>query len=115
VVFPVAGPVGLGAAEAVKVAGKAWVIGVDTDWAVWEPQYTEVILTSVLKNIDLAVVDTAKAVADGSFQGGNIIGTLKNGGVGIAPPSPAVPAGVTADLQQVARDLADGKIHIPGH
>ena len=68
VIMPVAGPVGLGSAEAVKAAGDAWIIGVDTDWTVSAPEYAEVVLTSVLKNMDVAIYDTIELAAGPDFR-----------------------------------------------
>ena len=41
-------------------------------------------LTSVMKNMDVAVRDT-HAAAEGDFEGGSTRGTLENEGVAIAP------------------------------
>ena len=51
IIMPVAGPVGLGTAEAVATAGNAWVIGVDTDWTVSAENYKDIVLTSVVKKM----------------------------------------------------------------
>ena len=61
------------------------IIGVDSDWYVSAPEFKDVVLTSVMKNMDVAVFNAIKAVADGSFTGGTYTGTLKDDGVGIAP------------------------------
>ena len=42
------------------------------------------MLTSVLKNMDVAVYDAIKQVMDGTFPGGFYVGTLANDGVGLA-------------------------------
>lgn len=87
IIMPVAGPVGLGSAEAVQQAGDAWIIGVDTDWTISAPEYAPIILTSVLKNMDVAVYDTIVLASDPDFQGfggETYVGTLENDGVGIA-------------------------------
>jgi basic membrane lipoprotein Med (substrate-binding protein (PBP1-ABC) superfamily) len=38
-----------------------------------------------MKNVDIAVYNYLKTVADGSVQAGISMGTLQNGGVGLAP------------------------------
>jgi len=38
-----------------------------------------------MKHVDIAVYDYLKTVADGSVQAGISTGTLRNGGVGLAP------------------------------
>ncbi len=112
VILPVAGPVGLGTAEAVMTAGNAWIVGVDYDWTVSASQYKDIILTSVLKMMDVAVYEAAKAVADGSFKGGIYSGTLENGGVGIATPAKGANADAVKAVEQLKKDIMSGTIKI---
>jgi basic membrane protein A and related proteins len=112
IIMPVAGPVGLGAAEAVKTAGNAWIVGVDTDWTVSAENYKDIILTSVLKNMDVAVLDATKQVADGTFKGGFYSGTLKNDGVGISKPNAVVSADLQKAVDQLKQDIIDGKVPV---
>lgn len=85
VIMPVAGPVGLGAAAAAKDAGDVAFIGVDADWFLTAPDYSGIVLTSVMKEIGAAVFDTVKESAEGNFSAEPYVGTLENGGIGIAP------------------------------
>ena len=86
IVLPVAGPVGGGAAAAAQAAGSTWIIGVDADWTVTYPEYTDIIFTSILKNIGNAVYDTiAEGVSESGLTYDAYSGTLANGGVGLAP------------------------------
>jgi len=85
IVMPVAGPVGLGSAAYCKETSSCKIIGVDVDWTVSASEYTDIILTSVLKNVNVAVYDATKAAVDGTFKGGVYVGTLSNNGVGLAP------------------------------
>jgi len=114
IIMPVAGPVGLGTAQAVKERGNAWVIGVDTDWTVSAAEYKDIVLTSVLKNMDVAVFDTIKAVQAAGFagfKGENYVGTLANNGVGIATVAAgAVPATLKTELDGIKADIIAGKI-----
>src|SRR5690606_34039019 len=71
IIMPVAGPVGLGTAAAVQERGNAWIVGVDTDRTVSAANYTDIILTSVLKNMDVAVYGQVEAVLNGTFAGGS--------------------------------------------
>jgi len=112
IIMPVAGPVGLGTAEAVKTAGNAWIVGVDTDWTVSSEAYKDIILTSVLKNMDVAVFEASKAVAEGTFKGGIYSGTLKNDGVGIAKPASAAPADVVTAAESLKQEIIDGKVTV---
>jgi basic membrane protein A and related proteins len=85
IIFPVAGPVGLGsAAFATEQAGKIRIIGVDTDQYVSNPQDASVYLASVLKGIDAAVFDTINNIVDSGAPGDPYTGTLENGGVALS-------------------------------
>jgi basic membrane protein A len=84
IIMPVAGPVGLGSAAAVQERGNAWIVGVDSDWTLTSPQFADVILTSVLKNMDATVYQQIQMMLDGEEVGSLIVGTLENGGVGLA-------------------------------
>ena len=110
IIMPVAGPVGLGTAAAVQERGNAWIVGVDNDWAVVNSDYASIILTSVLKNMDVTTLAAIKSAVDGTFAGGVTVGTLANGGVGLAPLASAVPAGLQAELDQVKADIIAGTI-----
>ena len=112
VIVPVAGPVGLGSAAACKERS-TMMIGVDTDWYISAPDYKEVYLTSILKNMDVAVYDAIAAVVNGTFKGGTYVGTLKNNGVGIAPFHDfdgKVPASLKAEIEQLKADIIAGKV-----
>ena len=111
--MPVAGPVGLGTAAAAVERGGTYIIGVDADWVNTNPQYAEITLTSVLKNMDITTVNAVKSVQDGTFQGGVTVGTLENGGVGLAPfhnLDSMVSAELKAELDEVAKGIIAGDI-----
>ena len=112
IVMPVAGPVGLGSAAVCKETGKCMIVGVDTDWTVSAAEYKDIILTSVMKNMNVAVYDTIKAAKGGTFKGGVYSGTLANGGVGLAPVAGAS-ADLNKELDQVKADIIAGKIAMP--
>ena len=109
IVMPVAGPAGLGGAAYCAESGSCMVIGVDTDWTVSASEYTDIILTSVLKNMNVAVYDTVKAVQDGTFAGGLYVGTLANNGVGLADVKGASDE-LKAGLDAVRQGIIDGSI-----
>jgi len=107
IIMPVAGKVGLGTAAAVKERGKM-LIGVDTDMVVSASEYKDIILTSVLKNMDVAVLEAIKQVEDGTFKGGTYAGTLANNGVGLADFhefKDKVPQALKDELEQLRKDL----------
>jgi basic membrane protein A len=86
VIFPVAGPAGLGGLQAAKDAGVK-AIWVDTDGCVSAAEYCDQLLTSVMKGMDVAVEEAIKESVDGTFSNQLYVGTLENGGVGLAPLS----------------------------
>ena len=113
IIMPVAGPVGLGTAAAVQENPGTMLVGVDTDWCVSAADFCPVVLTSVMKNMDVAVENAVTAAYNGDFQGGVYVGTLENDGVGLAPFhefESALPAGLTDELAQVQAGLIDGSI-----
>jgi len=57
-----------------------------------------------------------KSSANGTFTGGNYIGTLANGGVSLAPYhdwTPKIPASLQRELAQVKRGIENGAIATP--
>lgn len=112
VVMPVAGGAGLGAGEALLQAGKGYLIGVDSDWTRSAPQYKSIVLTSVLKRLDLSVIDAVRAVADGSFKGGSYVADLKSGEIDVVMPFPAgtVPDAVVGELASLRAGIIAGSI-----
>ncbi len=113
IIMPVAGPVGEGTAAAVKERGNAWVIGVDADWYETVPDYKDIVLTSVLKNMNITTKGAIQQAMEGTFAGGVIVGTLENGGVGLAPFHDAdslVPAELKAELETIAAEIIAGNI-----
>ncbi|OQY89911.1 MAG: hypothetical protein B6D39_09030 [Anaerolineae bacterium UTCFX2] len=118
IIMPVAGPVGLGTAAAAKERGNVYIIGVDSDWFLTAPDYADIILTSVMKYMDVTTMQSIKEAMDGTFQGGIIVGTLENGGLGLAPfhnLESKVPAELMAELDQVKADIISGAISaVPG-
>ena len=61
------------------------LIWVDTDGCVSVADDCDLFLTSVMKNMDVAVHDATLEAAEGNFEGGLYTGTLENEGVALAP------------------------------
>ncbi|MBW8012459.1 MAG: BMP family ABC transporter substrate-binding protein [Chloroflexi bacterium] len=110
VILPVAGPVGLGTAAAVQEAGNAWIIGVDADFTLTAPDFADVTLTSVMKNMDASIYDVISDLLNDLFVGGLYIGTLENGGVGLAGLNDVVSADVQAELVDIIAGIIAGDI-----
>jgi basic membrane protein A len=85
IILPVAGPVGVGTAASIQDRGTGYIIGVDADWYYTNPKFRDITLTSIMKLMDATTFEAIKAVAEGTFSGGMIMGTLENNGVGLAP------------------------------
>jgi basic membrane protein A len=119
VIFPVAGGVGLGAAKAVQDADnsagslKVTMEWVDTDGCVSAAQYCKYFITSVEKGIQTAVKNAVLSAANGQLQGGAYVGTLKNGGVTLAPYhdfASKIPQSLQSEISSVKADIISGKI-----
>jgi basic membrane protein A and related proteins len=113
ILLPVAGPVGQGTAAAVLERGGAWLIGVDSDWAVTYPEYAGIMLTSIEKKLDVSVLLAVEAIAGGTFSGGPHVGTLATGEVGLAPFHAAgslVSPRLRAELEEVRAGIIAGEM-----
>jgi basic membrane protein A len=86
VILPVAGQVGEGAAAAAVERGGVSIVWVDSDgYDTLPAKYRPILLTSVLKKTQQAMVDIVADVQSGDFANEPYVGTLENGGVDIAP------------------------------
>ena len=106
IVFQVAGGCGLGVLDAAKQS-HVWGIGVDADQSYLGPQ----VLTSAMKRVDTSVFATIKDMLAGKFKGGtDSVFSLSNEGVGLGKVSSKVPQADVQRVQQVAKQIASGKI-----
>ena len=110
IIFPVAGPTGLGAAQAVQWQGDAWVIGVDNDWTLTAPEYASVVLTSATKNAKTTTYGVIYQAYRNNFTGGNYEGTLANEGVGLGTIAASVPPALLTEVEEVKEDIIEGTI-----
>jgi len=109
IVMPVAGPE-LG-------TDKLMIIGVDADQYNLDTANQKVYLTSVLKNMDVTTFNAIKAAVDGTFEGGVTVGTLANGGVGLAPFHDfdgSVPQELKDQLETLKTGIIDGSVSVKG-
>jgi basic membrane protein A len=116
IIFPVAGGAGLGAGAAAQASGgHANVIWVDTDGCISAAQYCKYFITSVTKGLTSSVQTYLGQVASGKFPTGSYVGTLKNGGTGLAPFhdfQSKVPSSLVSQLAQVKSGIESGSIKI---
>ncbi|HET6562697.1 MAG TPA: BMP family ABC transporter substrate-binding protein [Marmoricola sp.] len=114
IIFPVAGPAGLGALQAVQ-DNDLKAIWVDTDGCVSAAEYCDVLLTSVVKGMDVAVEEAIKASLNDEFSNEVYTGTLENGGVGLAPfheQEDAVPAELADKIEELKQQIIDGELTV---
>ena len=116
VILPVGGPIYKSAVEAIKDSGKdIALIGVDADVTQTDPDITNLLLTSIMKGMQVGVADVVKASADGKFDNSPFVGTLANGGVSIVlfhDFSSKVDAGLQGELDAIKADIISGKITV---
>ena len=116
IVFPVAGGTGIGALAAAQASGgKLKAIWVDNDGYYSNPQYQDIILTSVTKGINAAVATEVEQAAKGDFTTTSYIGTLANGGTGLAPFhdfASDVSATLQSELKTIQAQIVSGAITI---
>jgi basic membrane protein A and related proteins len=114
IIFPVAGGVGLGTAEAAQETnGKVNLLWVDFDGCENAAQYCKLFISTVLKNISPIVTKTVEDAAGGNFKSGAYVGTLANDGVGLADFhefDSKVPQDLKDELTQIKTDITAGKI-----
>ena len=116
ILFPVAGPAGLGGLQAAQASGgKVNAIWVDTDGCISAAEYCPSIISSVYKGMDVAVFDVIKAAMDGDFSGDEFVGTLENGGTGLFEFhefEDKVSDEIKTELDALKADIISGKIEI---
>jgi basic membrane protein A len=110
VIFPVAGPVGLGAMAAVQDQGSATYIGVDVDQSISVPEFADIMISSVLKRIDNAVFSAVEQAKAGAFESNLYVGTLNNEGVGLAPYRDDVPQALQDEIAALQQALIGGDV-----
>jgi basic membrane protein A len=86
VLLPVGGPIYQSAMDAIADSGREIaIVGVDADFFETDPSTQDLVLTSILKKMDVSTYEAVLAAGQGEFDAEAYVGTLENGGVGIAP------------------------------
>ncbi len=112
VVYHAAGGSGGGVFEAAKAAG-GLAIGVDSDqYNTADPAVKDVIMTSMLKKVDVAVFDFVKSIADGNFQAGEVVYDLEKGGVDYSTTGGQVDD-IKDQLEDLKQQIINGDITVP--
>ncbi|MEZ0072777.1 BMP family protein [Planotetraspora sp. GP83] len=113
VVYQAAGGSGAGVFEAAKAAG-GMAIGVDSDQAAL-PAYSavkDVIITSMLKKVDVAVFDFLKNFTGGTVKAGPAIYDLKAGGVDYSTTGGKIDD-IKSKIDEYKQKIISGEIKVP--
>jgi basic membrane protein A len=111
--IPVGGLIGSPGFDVARERG-GYGVWVDVDGYDLLPEARDVLLTSVMKNMDNSVYDVIQATMDGNFDGcGVYVGSLANEGVGIADYhdlESAVPDDLKAEVEELKQKIISGEI-----
>jgi basic membrane protein A len=126
IIYAAAGRSGLGVIQSAyennATLGPIWAIGVDSPQMYLgcadteHPTAPTVVLTSMLKRVDVAVYDIVKAACvTGTFAGGPYTFNLANSGVGWEnnPALKVIPAAYVAKLNLIAQGIINGTYTVP--
>lgn len=117
IIFHAAGGTGNGmikeAKERTMKGDVRWAIGVDKDQFA-DGVYAEgksVVLTSMMKRVDVAAHDVAVMTKDGKFPGGQVlVFNAKNDGVGIPATNPNLADDIAAKVKEYAEQIKAGTL-----
>lgn len=119
IVYHAAGGSGAGLfeeASARRAAGgeNIWAIGVDSDqYNAVSEEVRDVILTSMLKRVDVAVYNTIKAFVEGNFNAGVNVFDLSVDGVGYSTSGGFIPDDVITQVEDLKAKIVSGEVTVP--
>lgn len=111
VLYHAAGGTGMGVIDAAKEKG-VYAIGVDSNQDGVKPG---TVLTSMVKNVDVAVYDTVKQLTQGKFYRGKRVYGVKDGGVGLTDfkyTKNIIGADKIKKLNDIKAKIASGQIKV---
>ena len=113
IVMGVGGIIGIPSFALARERG-GYGLWVDTDGYVRFPDDRDIMLTSIMKQMDQSQYDLIQASLDGTFAGcTNYVGSMQNGGVGIADYhdlSSAVPDALKAEIEALKAKILSGEL-----
>lgn len=112
IIFHASGSTGLGVFEAARARGKL-AIGVDADQWSEAPGF---VLTSMVKGVDRAVLEAAREVQAGTFQGGVKHLGLREGGVDYVYDvhnRALIPQAIRDQVEVLRQEIMAGRIQVP--
>ena len=119
VILPVGGPIYQGALTAIADSGKdIALVGVDADFYETDPNTQDVVMTSILKDMKKSTYEAMLSAGKDEFDPETYVGTLENGGVGIAPFhnfENKVSKTVADELEEIRAGIIDGSIEVTSY
>jgi basic membrane protein A and related proteins len=119
VILPVGGPIYQGALTAIEDSGQdVALVGVDADFYETDPSTQDVVFTSILKNMKQSTYEAVMAAGNDEFDTEAYVGTLENGGVGLAPFhnfEDDISESLPDELEQVKAGIIDGSIEVTSY
>ncbi len=116
VIMHAAGGVGIGVINEAMEREGVWVIGVDIDQFDLGKREngTSVILTSAMKNLDIAVGEVMKELSNGQYKGGeSYLGNIENGGISLPTENPNLDNEVENQVKEIMESIVSGEIVVP--
>ncbi|MBR5229263.1 MAG: BMP family ABC transporter substrate-binding protein, partial [Firmicutes bacterium] len=117
VIFQIAGNTGNGVFEAAKEGGY-YAIGVDQDQKISAPEFDDVIICSMKKEVGTSIYDTVKAlVEEGTWEGGRVwVADMATGYISIAygdeNSTQQVGDDIKASVDELAQKIVSGEIEV---
>ena len=114
IILPVAGPLFQGTAQAINDSGRdVAIIGVDSDLFETTPEFAELYLTSVMKQMTDATQQIIVDAEAGDFSSEPYVGTLENEGVLLAPLhdwESKVDPTIMTEIDDIKAQIIDGSL-----
>ncbi|GHH73758.1 BMP family lipoprotein [Promicromonospora soli] len=119
VILPVGGPIYQSAIDAIEDSGEdVALIGVDADFYETDPTTQDIVLTSILKGMDVSTKEAVLAAGNDEFDPTPYVGTLENGGVDIAPLhnfEDKVDPALWEEVQALRQQIIDGEVEVESY
>ncbi|WP_298459451.1 BMP family protein [uncultured Cellulomonas sp.] len=119
VLLPVGGPIYQSAMDAIADSGREIaLVGVDADFYESDPSTQDLVLTSILKGMDVSTYEAVMAAGEGEFDPEAYVGTLENGGVGLAPLhnfEDDVDPALMAEVEELQQAIIDGEVQVESY
>jgi basic membrane protein A len=119
VILPVGGPIYQSAMDAIADSGEdVALIGVDADFYETDPTTQDLVLTSILKKMDVSTEEAVLASGNDEFDPAPYVGTLENGGVDLAPLhnfEDRVDPALWEEVQTLRESIISGEVEVESY